>query len=100
MRGIEGVPVTVDQWQLEKLALVSQETEVLYLAPGVPAEYQKVFWGRACATAQEAVSALLEGLPQAARIAVIPEGPYVLAQAEGALATAGAAQNSYNGVTR
>lgn len=99
MRGIEGVPVTVDQWQLEKLALVSQETEVLYLAPGVPENFQKVFWGRACATPQDAVNALLAGLSPSARIAIVPEGPYVLAQASGALSTAGAAQNSYNGVT-
>jgi nickel-dependent lactate racemase len=99
MRGIEGVPVTVDQWQLEKLALVSQETEVLYLAPGVPENFQKVFWGRACATAQDAVNTLLAGLSPSARIAIVPEGPYVLAQADGALSTAGALQDSYNGAS-
>ena len=81
MRGIEGVPVTVDQWQLEKLALVSQVSEVSYYAPGVPAEYQERFWGRAFGNAQEAVNALVEGLHSSARIAVVPEGPYVLAQA-------------------
>ena len=81
MRGIEGVPVTVDQWQLEKLALVTQTAEVSYLAPGVPAEFQKCFWGRGFADAREAVNAVLAGLPKSARIAVVPEGPYVLAQA-------------------
>lgn len=99
MRGIEGVPVTVDQWQLEKLALVSQETEVLYHAPGVPGNFQKVFWGRACATPQDAVNALFEGLPRSARIAIVPEGPYVLAQSAGSLGSQAAARNSYNGVT-
>ena len=99
MRGIEGVPVTVDQWQLEKLALVSQETDVFYHAPGVPEAFRKVFWGRACATPQDAVHALLDGLPRSARVAVVPEGPYVLAQAAGSLGSAGAARNSYNGVT-
>jgi nickel-dependent lactate racemase len=82
MRGIEGVPVTVDQWQLEKLALVSQTSQVSYYAPGVPPEYQKSFWGRAFGNPQAAVNALVAGLRPSARIAVVPEGPYVLAQAK------------------
>jgi len=80
LRGIEGVPVTVDQWQLEKLALVTRQIEVLYSAPGVPAEFQQRFWGRGFANPQDAVHALLDGLDPAARIAVVPDGPYVLAQ--------------------
>ncbi len=79
LRGIEGVPVTVDQWQLEKLALVTQKNDVLYAVPGVPREYQSKVWGRAYANPQQAVEALCEGLKPGARIAVVPEGPYVLA---------------------
>jgi len=79
LRGIEGVPVTVDQWQLEKLALVTQKNDVLYAVPGVPREYQSKVWGRAYAHPQQAVEALCEGLKPGARIAVVPEGPYVLA---------------------
>jgi lactate racemase len=79
LRGIEGVPVTVDQWQLEKLALVTQKNDVLYAVPGVPREYQSKVWGRAYANPQEAVEALCQGLKPGARIAVVPEGPYVLA---------------------
>ena len=80
LRAIEGVPVTVDQWQLEKLALVTQKCEVLYALPGLPPEYQSKMWGRAYAHPQEAVEALCHGLSPGARIAVVPEGPYVLAQ--------------------
>jgi len=80
LRAIEGVPVTVDQWQLEKLALVTQRCEVLYALPGLPPEYQSKMWGRAYAHPQEAVEALCKGLSPGARIAVVPEGPYVLAQ--------------------
>jgi lactate racemase len=76
LRGIEGVPVTVDQWQLEKLALVTQKNEVLYSVPGVPQEYQSKVWGRAYCNPQEAVA----GLSPGSRIAIVPEGPYVLAQ--------------------
>lgn len=79
LRGIEKVPVTVDQWQLEKLALVTQKNDVLYAVPGVPQQYQSKVWGRAYAHPQEAVEALCEGLKPGARIAVVPEGPYVLA---------------------
>jgi nickel-dependent lactate racemase len=81
LRGIEKAPVTVDQWQLEKLALVTQKNDVLYAVPGLPQEYQSKVWGRAYAHPQEAVQALCEGLSPGARIAVVPEGPYVLAQA-------------------
>ena len=74
-------PVTVDQWQLEKLALVSQNIEVTYAIPGVPADYRSKTWGRSYADPQEAVAALCAGLKPGARIAIVPEGPYVLAQA-------------------
>jgi len=74
-------PVTVDQWQLEKLALVSTRFDVFFYIPGVPAEYYPSLWGKAFPTLPEAVIAFLNGLPAGAKIAVIPEGPYVLARA-------------------
>ncbi len=79
---ISGAPVTVDQWQLEKLALVSREKQVFYCAPGLPAEYRTGLWGRYFEDPSQAVAAALDGLPPDARIAVIPEGPYVLAKVE------------------
>lgn len=82
MKKIEGAPVTVDQWQLEKLALVTARNEVLYYVPGLPAEFHAKVWGKTCASAEEGVRALTEALEPGARIAVIPEGPYVLARAE------------------
>ncbi|MDR3674940.1 MAG: nickel-dependent lactate racemase [Acidobacteriota bacterium] len=81
MKKIEGVPVTVDQWQLEKLALVTARAEVLYYVPGLPREFHSALWGKACTSAEEAIRTLTSTLDRNARIAVIPEGPYVLAQA-------------------
>ena len=81
MKKIEGVPVTVDQWQLEKLALVTARAEVLYYVPGLPREFHSALWGKACTSAEEAIRTLTSTLDGNARIAVIPEGPYVLAQA-------------------
>jgi len=80
MKKIEGVPVTVDQWQLEKLALVTTRAEVLYYVPGLPREFHSALWGKACASAEEAIRALVGTLERNAQIAVIPEGPYVLAR--------------------
>jgi lactate racemase len=79
LKQIAGAPVNVDQWQLEKLALVTTEKRLFYYVPGLPVEYQAKLWGRSFATPQSAVEAALEGLPEGARVAVIPEGPYVLA---------------------
>ena len=83
---IANAPVTVDQWQLEKLALVARNAEVLYYVPGVPREYHPALWGRAFNTAAGAVEALTAPLHPDAEIAVIPEGPYVLAKVEQAVA--------------
>lgn len=80
MRKILTEPVTVDQWQLEKLGLVTAHAEVLFCVPGLPDSYHASLWGRSFPRAQEAVDALAASLPRGARIAVIPEGPYVLAR--------------------
>jgi lactate racemase len=78
MRQIENAPVTVDQWQLEKLAMVTASKKVLYYLPGLPSEYYTLLWGKALMSAEEGLRALVSGLKPGARIAVIPEGPYVL----------------------
>jgi nickel-dependent lactate racemase len=81
LRKLERAPVEVDQWQLEKLAMVTQKLDLLYYVPGLPAEHRDALWGQAYESIGEAVAALLDGLPRGAKVAVIPEGPYVLAKA-------------------
>lgn len=73
--------VIIDQWQLDKLALVVQKAEVLFYVPGLNADYHPTLWGRAFPSPGAAVEALTAGLAPGATIAVIPEGPYVLARA-------------------
>jgi nickel-dependent lactate racemase len=80
LQRIAEAPVTIDQWQLEKLALVTAKASLLFYVPGLPREYHASLWGQAHSTAAEAIEALTSGLPPDARIAVIPEGPYVLAR--------------------
>jgi nickel-dependent lactate racemase len=77
---IREAPVIVDQWQLEKLALVAQKAQMLFYTPGLPAPYRETSWGRHFSSLPEAVKALTAGLPAGATVAVIPEGPYVLAK--------------------
>jgi lactate racemase len=77
---IANAPVTVDQWQLEKLAMVTTWQQLLWYVPGLPAEYHAGLWGRSCRTIDSAIAALASTLKPGATIAVIPEGPYVLAK--------------------
>jgi len=81
MSRIAGAPVTVDQWQLEKLALVARKAGLLFYVPGLDSAYYPSLWGTAFASAPEAVESLTRGLPPGSTVAVIPEGPYVLARA-------------------
>jgi lactate racemase len=81
LKKLERRPVEVDQWQLEKLAMVTRKLDLLYYVPGIPMEHREALWGQAYDSPAAAVAALLDGLPPGARVAVIPEGPYVLAQA-------------------
>jgi len=77
---ITHTPVIVDQWQLEKLAMVTRKLDLLYYVPGLPADYYPALWGQAFSSEKEALTAFFEGLPPGAKVAVIPEGPYVLAK--------------------
>lgn len=77
---VKDAPVTVDQWQLEKLALVMESKQVLFHTPGVPNEYRSSMWGPVFNDFAPAMEALTRDLPSASQIAVIPEGPYVLAR--------------------
>jgi len=77
---IAEAPVVVDQWQLEKLALVTSKARVLFYVPGLAAEYRASLWGPSYSSPSEAITALSSSLEPGAMIAVIPEGPYVLAK--------------------
>ena len=82
LESIRGAPVTVDQWQLEKLALVTTRQRLHWHVPGLPAEYHTRLWGRSYPTMESAISGMASTLRPGAAIAVIPEGPYVLARAQ------------------
>lgn len=80
LKTIANSPVIIDQWQLEKLALVCQTHRVWFYTPGLPAEYHSSLWGKIFPTADEAFAELARATGSGKRIAVIPEGPYVFAR--------------------
>jgi nickel-dependent lactate racemase len=80
---IRDAPVVVDQWQLEKLALTGLQFELFFYTPGVTKKQLGFLGARAFETLSEAVAAALEGLPNGARVALVPDGPYTFARASG-----------------
>jgi len=82
MEKIAHSPVVIDQWQLEKLGLVTARAEVFYYMPGLPPRYHASLWGKSFSSAPAAVEALAASLSPDAQVALIPEGPYVLARVQ------------------
>ncbi|HZL91648.1 MAG TPA: nickel-dependent lactate racemase [Pirellulaceae bacterium] len=70
----------MDQWQLEELAKVCRKARVKIVSDGLPAQtLNKLFVEAATSVEQAVADSLAEYGPQA-KLAVIPKGPYVLAQ--------------------
>ena len=74
-------PVEVDQWQLEKLALLGIKHELFFYTPGVSKEQFGCLGAQVFTDLNHAVSAALHGLPAGARVVLIPDGPYTFARA-------------------
>ncbi|HEV3448037.1 MAG TPA: nickel-dependent lactate racemase [Gemmataceae bacterium] len=68
----------MDQWQLEELAKVVERCKVKVVSHGLPAETLRRCHVEPAATVEQAVAESLAEYGPAARVAVIPKGPYVL----------------------
>ncbi|WP_263382339.1 nickel-dependent lactate racemase [Granulicella arctica] len=77
---IRQAPVVVDQWQLEKLALTGLTHDLLFYTPNIGRESLGALANRSFVTLPEAIAAALMDLPPDARVALVPEGPYVFAR--------------------
>ena len=73
-------PVVADQWQLEKLALVGLKNELFFYTPGVTGQQLGALGLNHFDDLDEAVARVLRGLAAGARVALVPEGPYVYAR--------------------
>ncbi len=83
LREIADCAVEVDQWQLEKLALVGLRNKMFFYTPGVSPGQLGALGQSSFPSVDRAVAALLDGLPTGARVALVPEGPYAFAQVAG-----------------
>jgi len=79
--GVRNAAVVNDQWQLEKLAIAGLKYEVLFYTPGVTKAQLGCVAPSAFDSLDEAVAAALSGLPDGARVALVPDGPYTFARA-------------------
>lgn len=70
----------MDQWQLEELAKVCRKAKVKIVSDGLPAETLSKLFVEAAASVEQAVADSLAEYGPQAKMAVIPKGPYVLAQ--------------------
>jgi len=70
----------MDQWQLEELAKVRRKAKVKVVSDGLPAETIDQLFVESAPSVESAVAASLAEYGPDATIAVIPKGPYVLAQ--------------------
>ena len=72
--------VEVDQWQLEKLALVGVKNELFFYTPGADAARMGALGSRVFTRLDEAVATTLDGLAADALVMMVPEGPYAFAR--------------------
>ena len=70
----------MDQWQLEELAKVRRKAKVKIISDGLPSETINRLFVESAPSVEQAVAESLEEYGEEASIAVIPKGPYVLAQ--------------------
>ncbi len=70
----------MDQWQLEELAKVRRKAKVKIVSDGLPPETINRLFVEAAPSVEAALDASLSEYGPDATLAVIPKGPYVLAQ--------------------
>jgi lactate racemase len=70
----------MDQWQIEELAKVRRQARVKVVSDGLPAETLRRLFVEPAVSVEAAVAEALAQYGPEATIAVIPKGPYVLAQ--------------------
>jgi nickel-dependent lactate racemase len=70
----------MDQWQVEELGKVLRTAKVRIVSDGLPAETLDRLYVRSATSVESAVAEALEEYGPEATVAVIPKGPYVLAQ--------------------
>lgn len=74
----------MDQWQLEEMAKVRRKARIKVVSRGLPPEVLQRLFVEPAESVESAVAECLAGYGPQATIAVIPKGPYVIAECESA----------------
>jgi len=69
----------IDQWQIEEYAKVLRKAEVSVFSDGVNPQTWKKCWADPLSSVEQGIKAALSRHGPAARIAILPQGPYVMA---------------------
>ena len=77
---IKNKPVIIDQWQLEKLAMVGLRNQLFFYTPGVNKKQIGALAENSFFDLDDAIAAVLNNLPSGARVALVPDGPYAFAR--------------------
>ncbi|MDR1963061.1 MAG: nickel-dependent lactate racemase [Planctomycetaceae bacterium] len=70
----------VDQWQIEELAKALRKGKVKVVSDGLPPEVFRKYYVTPSSTVEQAVAEAIAEYGQHTTIAVMPDGPYVLAE--------------------
>ena len=73
----------IDQWMVQCLCQALRRARVLLFSDGIPREAQRELFVEPVASPEEGIERALAQLGPAAPIAVLPQGPYVLATVGG-----------------
>jgi len=71
-----------DQWQLEELAKVRRKARIKVVTQGLPAETLRRLFVEPASSVEQAVAESLAEYGPDAKLAVIPKGPYVIAEVD------------------
>jgi len=73
----------IDQWMVQSLCQALRRARVLLYSDGLPREAQRELFVEPVASPEEGIARALRSAGPGARVAVLPQGPYVLATVRG-----------------
>ena len=73
----------IDQWQLQELCKVLDKAEVMFYSEGIEPQYRDKVWVEVIPSVEQGLAEALERHGAGVRLAVVPQGPYVLTQTKG-----------------
>jgi lactate racemase len=79
---VSGRVFIIDQWQFEKFAQARRKADIILVSDGIKAEQKNRMHLRWAETVQAALAMAFAQHGPEARVAVIPKGPYILAEIE------------------